>query len=149
MKTELFESLITHLGKTYHDLVKSQLIEKNSLRPSQYEDTETFEIESILGLELVFSPTTYRFEELYVRLRNDTGIDLPTYTDQLPAPLNSIRERKHAHQLLGSPISTSGLTESKSDLYQLDQGLNPAVQLNLQYGVDSILKVIVFSLYGA
>lgn len=93
MKGQL-ELLINNLGKSYHDLVKLGIIEKHSLRESQYEDSDTFEIETISGLELVFEPITCRIEIIYIRLKNSPDSDLPVYTAPLPKALSSIQEKK-------------------------------------------------------
>lgn len=63
MKGQL-ELLINNLGNSYHTLVRLGLVGKNSIRESQYEDTDTLEIESVPGLELVFEPISCRFETM-------------------------------------------------------------------------------------
>jgi len=149
MSPEKFELLLRNIGNTYSQLVTEEVIEAHPLQMSEYEDCDSLEIEAIPGLELVFSEITYRLEHVYVRLRNDSGCNLPLYTGGLPEPFRSIRERKHAHQLLGKPISSRLEEFYGSDLYQLDPKLHPETQIHFQYGTDSTLKVIAFSLFGA
>ncbi|MDD1012775.1 DUF6392 family protein [Pseudomonas rubra] len=152
MKGQL-ELLINNLGKTYHDLVKLGLIEKNSIRESQYEDSDSLEIESISGIELVFEPIAYRFEAIYIRLRNDAYSELPTYPAPLPKSLCEIHERYDSHKIFGKPISSTEANHTAgipaADIYQLDTNLHPAAQLSLQYGTSKNLNVIAISLLDA
>ncbi|WJD61549.1 DUF6392 family protein [Pseudomonas kurunegalensis] len=151
MKEQL-ELLINNLGKSYHDLVKLGLIEKYSLRESQYEDCESFEIESIPGLELVFEPVACRFETVYIRLRDDTDCDLPVYSAPLPNPFSLITNRSDVCNHLGIPLASFEAKPIEGlpayDTFQLDRNLHSAARLSLQYGADTKLNTIVISVFN-
>lgn len=145
------DSLIANLGMSYYDLVKQGLIEKHSLRESEYENTDTLEIESISGLELVFSPLTYRFETIYIRLRDNSDSNLPIFIDSLPEPLCFIEFKEDARRHLGEPISSSEAQEvlgyPERDTYQLPPSLHPEALLYIHYGKDSGLDTMVISTF--
>ncbi len=152
MKGQL-ELLINNMGKSYRDLVKLELVEKHTLRESQYEDSDSLEIETIPGLELVFDPIAQRLESIYIRLRNHTNQNLPTYLNPLPIPLNLFQQRKDSYKYVGIPLSmteadkTMGLPAS--DQFQLNTDLHPAALMNLQYDDDEKLNLIAISLFDA
>ncbi|WP_225789591.1 DUF6392 family protein [Pseudomonas sp. Marseille-P8916] len=152
MKGQL-ELLINNLGNSYQTLVRLGLVEKHSIRVSEYEDTETLEIESIPGLELVFEPASCRFENIYIRLRNDRGCDLPLYSAPLPNPLGLISDRQETINYLGAPLYSGEADATNQiparDTFQLDQRLHPAASLSLYYGPDLKPNTIVVSLLDA
>lgn len=149
----LLELLINNIGKSYHDLVKLGLVEKNSLRESQYEDSHSLEIESIPGLELVFDPIAHRLESIYIRLRNYTGLNLTIYSDPLPKPFDQFQQRNDSYKYVGMPLSSTEADNSQgfptSDHFQLNTDLHPAALMDLQYGEDEKLNVIAISLFDA
>lgn len=149
MKGQL-ELLINNLGNSYHTLVKLGLVGKNSIRESQYEDTDSLEIESIPGLELVFEPVSCRFETIYIRLRDDEIFGLPIYSDPLPNPLSLISNRHDTINHLGGPLYSGEADPINHiparDTFQLDQNLHPAASLSLYYGADLKPNTIMVSL---
>lgn len=152
MKGQL-ELLINNLGNSYHTLVRLGLVDGHSIRLSQYEDSDSLEIESIPGLELVFEPDDCRFETIYIRLRNDENCSLPTYSAPLPNPLDLISDRHDSYNHLGGPLYSGEADPNNSiparDTFQLDQNLHPAASLSVQYGADLKPNTIVVSLLDA
>lgn len=152
MKGQL-ELLINNLGNSYQTLVGLGLVEKHSIRVSEYEDTDTLEIESIPGLELIFEPDSCRFETIYIRLRNDPDCDLPLYSAPLPNPLRLISDRQEAINHLGGPLYSGEADPTNQilarDTFQLDQHLHHAASLSLYYGADLKPNTIVVSLLDA
>ncbi|WP_438299561.1 DUF6392 family protein [Pseudomonas sp. NMS19W] len=152
MKGQL-ELLINNLGNSYHTLVRLGLVDEHSIRLSEYEDSDSLEIESIPGLELVFEPNNCRFETIYIRLRNDQNYSLPTYSDQLPNPLDLISDRHDAYNCLGDPLYSGEADLNNKiparDTFQLAQNLHSAASLSVQYGTDLKPNTIVVSLLDA
>lgn len=152
MKGQL-ELLINNLGNSYHTLVRLGLVGKNSIRESQYEDTDTLEIESVPGLELVFEPISCRFETIYIRLKDDENSGLPIYSEPLPNPLGRISDRHDTVKHLGAPLWGGEADPTNQlparDTFQLDQLLHPAASLSLYYGPDLKPNTIVVSLLDA
>ncbi|MBK0155577.1 hypothetical protein IAE35_19745 [Pseudomonas sp. S75] len=152
MKGQL-ELLINNLGNSYHTLVRLGLVVEHSIRLSEYENSDSLEIESIPGLELVFEPNNCRFETIYIRLRNDENCSLPTYSDQLPNPLDLISDRYDAYNYLGAPLYSYEADPDNripaEDTFQLDQQLHSEANLSFQYGADLKPNTIVVSLLDA
>lgn len=147
------ELLINNLGNSYHALVRLGLVESNSIRMSQYEDTDSLEIESIPGLELVFEPDSCRFETIYIRIRNDADCDLPLYSTRLPNPLGLISYRHDTINHFGGALYSGEADPTNQiparDTFQLDQHLHPAASISFYYGLDLKPNTIMVSLLDA
>lgn len=145
------ERLIKNLGCTFDALIANKVIDNLPLQ-DLYEDGESLEIEPAPGIELIFWPETQRFEVIYITLKDDQNSNLPVYLGELPAPFNSVRDKKDVHKAFGEPMFSKGAMEllgtglSGWDTYQLNPSWHPAALVEFQYVKNMQISRLLFSL---
>ena len=150
MGSAAIERWIKNLGGSYDSLIANQVIPDLPLQ-ELYEDSDSLEIEPVVGIELGFWSESKCLELIRVSLENVPG-GIPPFVGELPAPFNGATSQKTVHQIFGAPMFTKSARElagtglSGWDTYQLSAEYHAAALLDFEYGRDLEVSSITFSL---
>lgn len=150
MGSAAIERWIKNLGGSYASLVANGVIPDLPLQ-ELYEDSESLEIEPVAGVELGFWVESKCLELIRVSLENVPG-GIPPFTGELPAPFNEATSQKSVHQIFGAPMFSKSSRElagtglSGWDTYQLSADYHTTALLDFEYGRESRVSSITFSL---
>ncbi|MBC3956242.1 DUF6392 family protein [Pseudomonas triticifolii] len=152
MSALMIETLISHLGNTYGELVSKSLVNDDGLI-ELFPGIDELYLEPQLGLSMSFWAETERFESICITFLKSTPSTV-AYTGALPAPYRHLTNQTTVREILGEPLEVSGPVRLPQPMgmtggweyYSLNPETYPNTRLQIQYLESMDVNAIVFTL---
>lgn len=146
--------LVRNLGRTYSELTREGVIEKQDLIPFlKNNENEDLVHKPVPGMELWFWADTMRLERIVITLIPRTA-DTPTYKGELPLPFVHQMTQLSIRAILGEPHKSKGPAKLPFpigitggwDAYGLDSSIHPNAEVAIQFLADKSACGLAFRL---
>jgi hypothetical protein len=143
---------IESLGKNLSCLIEASLIEDEPPK-CLYENTSTYEIEPIEGVELVFDSKSNTLVAIYIVLTAQPGSTQSIYRGELPEPYGNLTQKSKVRCILGNPYKSEPpfsiylpeLFEMGGiDFYEVEEHASCNTTTEFHYTTHLTIAVVVF-----